>query len=226
LRSAEGSLSHTDPELKFTHMKEKSFRGFPCAGEDSGTTDVSSTAGACDGSASGDDDGGQWELGFGAPHSGRCDTELGGCAGVSPREEPGGSRPLVCDSLGLSCGAAVRAHLDEPPRPGPFVCGTCGKSFRHRRNLLAHKKLRGGARARHGCPECGRTFCLRGDLLRHRGTHRARPRWQQRFAGAAGPCRPRAEPCEERPFVCGRCGRGFTWRESLELHLRNHHAPE
>ncbi|NXS03343.1 ZN628 protein, partial [Oxylabes madagascariensis] len=30
----------------------------------------------------------------------------------------------------------------------------------------------------------------------------------------------------ERPFVCGRCGLSFSWRESLELHLRGHRAPE
>ncbi|NXA10106.1 ZN181 protein, partial [Sapayoa aenigma] len=189
--------------------------------------------GACDGSANEDDNRGHRELGFDAPHSGWCDTQPGGCAGDSPREEPGGPGPLICDSLGLSCGAAaaLRAHLDEPPHPGPpFVCGTCGRSFRHRRNLLTHKKLRGGARARHGCAECGLTFCLRGDLLRHRGSHRARPRCHQSPPShqrpADGLCRHRAEPCEETPFVCGRCGRGFAWRESLELHLRNYHTPE
>ncbi|NXM48446.1 ZN775 protein, partial [Gymnorhina tibicen] len=47
----------------------------------------------------------------------------------------------------------------------------------------------------------------------------ARPRGHRSSAGAAG-------PGEERPFVCERCGRSFSWRESLELHLRGHRAPE
>ncbi|NWR38569.1 ZNF41 protein, partial [Tachuris rubrigastra] len=170
--------------------------------------------GAQDGSASDDDDGRHWELGFSAPRSGWCDTTPGGCAGDPPREEPG---PPLCDGLGLSCGVTLGAPRAEPPAPGPpFLCGTCGKAFRHRRNLLTHKRQRGGNRARHGCSECGRTFCLRGDLLRHRDSHRGPPRHRQS---------PQA-PCEERPFVCGRCGRGFAWRESLELHLRDHHPPE
>ncbi|XP_039246311.1 zinc finger protein 316-like [Pipra filicauda] len=157
---------------KFTDMKEESPGEVPCAGGDSRTSDASSTV-AQDGSASEDDDGGRWELGFGAPRSGWSDTAPGGCAGDPPREEPG---PPPCDGLGLSCGAEPGGARAEPPAPGPpFVCGTCGKAFRHRRNLLTHKRLRGGNRARHGCPECGRAFCLRGDLLRHRGSHRGRP---------------------------------------------------
>ncbi|NXY66812.1 ZN416 protein, partial [Callaeas wilsoni] len=212
----ESPLSHTDPNSKFTHMKEESHGGLPCARGHSGAPDTTNTSGAWSGSDSKDDAGGHGELGSDVVRSGRRDTELGGCARALPREVPAASGLLICGTRGLSFGseAALRTH------PGrPYLCGTCGKPFRHRRSLLAHKKLRGGARARHGCADCGRTFCLRGDLLRHRDTHRARPRDHRLFPGAA-------EPCEERPFVCGRCGRSFSWRESLELHLRGHRPPE
>ncbi|NXL76670.1 ZN181 protein, partial [Leptocoma aspasia] len=211
----EGPLSHTDPDSKFTHMKEESHGGVPCAGGHSGAPDITDTS-DWSGSDSKDDTGGHWELGSDVPPSGCRDTEPGGCARPVPRQVPAASGLLIRGTRGLSCGAeaALRGH------PGrPYLCGTCGKSFRHRRSLLAHKKLRGGARARHGCSECGRAFCLRGDLLRHRDTHRARPPGHRRCPGAAG-------PCEERPFECGRCGRSFSWRESLELHLRGHRAPE
>ncbi|NXT70147.1 ZN382 protein, partial [Chaetops frenatus] len=170
-------LSHTDPNSKFSHMKEESHGAVPCAGGHSGAPDTRLSrgdtlfpAGAWSGSDSKDDTGGHWALGSDVPCSGRRDTEPRGCAGALPREIPAAPGLLIGGTRGPSCGAeaALRAH------PGrPFLCGTCGKSFRHRRSLLAHKKLRGGARARHGCAECGRAFCLRGDLLRHRDTHRA-----------------------------------------------------
>ncbi|NWS91863.1 ZN382 protein, partial [Toxostoma redivivum] len=155
-------------------------------------------AGARSGSDGKDDIGGHGEPGCDVSRSGCRDTEPGGCAQPLPRQLP---------ELLSGAETAPRAQPDRP-----YLCGTCGKSFRHQRSLLAHKKLRGGARARHGCAKCGRAFCLRGDLLRHRDAHRARP---------AGPRR-----CEEPPFVCERCGLSFSWRESLELHLRAHRAPE
>ncbi|NXU21342.1 ZN382 protein, partial [Pardalotus punctatus] len=175
----EGPLSHTDPNCKLTHMKEESHGGGPCAKGHSGAPDTRAgpglptmtlfPAGAWGCSDIKDDAGELWELGYGAPRSDWRDTEPGGCARALPREAPAEPGFLICSSRGLSFGAelALRAH------PGrPYLCGTCGRSFRHRRSLLAHKKLRGGVRARHGCAECGRTFCLRGDLLRHRDTHR------------------------------------------------------
>ncbi|NXY11930.1 ZN567 protein, partial [Pteruthius melanotis] len=222
----ESPLSRTDPNSKFTHMEEKSHGGVPCAGGHGSAPDTTDTrlshgvtlfpTGAWSGSDSKDDAGGHWGLGSDVPHSGCRDTASGGCTKALPREAPAASGLLLGGTRGLSCGpeAALGAH------PGrPYLCGTCGRSFRHRRSLLAHKKLRGGARARHGCADCGRTFCLRGDLLRHRDTHRAWRRHHRGFAGAAG-------PGEERPFVCGCCGLSFSWREKLELHLREHRAPE
>ncbi|XP_058689447.1 zinc finger protein 316-like isoform X4 [Poecile atricapillus] len=204
-----------DPNSKFSHVKEESHGGVPCAGGHSGAPDTIDRAGAWSGRDSKDDTGGRWDPRADVPRSCRRATEPGGCARARPRRPPAVSGLLMC---GPSCGAG--AALRAPPGR-PYLCGTCGKTFRHRRSLLAHKKLRGGARARHDCPDCGRSFCLRGDLLRHRDVHRARPplRRHRRFPGAAG-------PSEERPFECGRCGRRFSWRESLELHLRGHGRPQ
>ncbi|NWT17918.1 ZN382 protein, partial [Vireo altiloquus] len=127
------------------------------------------STGAWSGSDSKDGAGGRWALGSDVPRSGRRDCASGGCARAPHREDPAVSGPLPGSTRGPSC--ALRAL------PGrPYLCGTCGKSFRHRRSLLAHKKLRGGNRARYGCADCGSAFCLRGDLLRHRSAHRARPR--------------------------------------------------
>ncbi|NWZ40497.1 ZFP1 protein, partial [Brachypodius atriceps] len=212
----EGPLSHTDPNSKFRHVMEESYGGVPCAGGHSGAPDTTDTSGASSGSDSKDDTEGHWALGPDVPRSGWRDTEPRGCPGALPRPVPAASGLLPRGPRGLSRGAEAEPRA-QPGRP--YLCGTCGKSFRHRRSLLAHKKLRGGAQARHGCAECGRTFCLRGDLLRHRDTHRARPPPHRRSPGAAG-------PCEEPPFECGRCGRSFSWRESLELHLRGHRGPE
>ncbi|NXW72310.1 ZN568 protein, partial [Hirundo rustica] len=204
LGGTEGPLSHADPNSKFTHMKEESLGGVPRAGGSSGAPDSSDTS-ASSGSDSKDDSGGRRGApGPHVPRSGRRDAEPRARPGALPRREPAPSGPPV--------GGAGAERRAQPGRP--YLCGVCGKSFRHRRSLLAHKRLRGGARARHGCSECGRAFCLRGDLLRHRDAHRARP---------AGP---RRLPGEERPFVCGSCGRGFSWRESLELHLRGHRGPQ
>ncbi|NXQ47868.1 ZN792 protein, partial [Catharus fuscescens] len=148
----------------------------------------------------------------GAP--GTTDTS-GAWSGSDSKDGTGGHWEPGSDVPRSGCARLLTETAPRADPDRPHLCGTCGKSFRHLRSLLAHKKLRGGARARHGCAECGRTFCLRGDLLRHRDAHRAR---------APGPRR--AGPAEERPFVCERCGSAFSWRESLQLHLREHRAPE
>uniref|UniRef100_A0A8C5IZD8 Uncharacterized protein n=1 Tax=Junco hyemalis TaxID=40217 RepID=A0A8C5IZD8_JUNHY len=198
-------VASLDPNSKFPHMKEESHGVAPCAGEHSGDSDSSDTtdsSGAWSGSDSKDGTGGRWQSGSGGPRSGCRDTARG-------RRARALSRPVPAAS-GLVSGGSGGA---EAPPGRPYVCGTCGKSFRHRRSLLAHKKLRRGNRARHGCAECGRSFCLRGDLLRHRGSHRA-PRCPDTAPGPDG----------ERPFVCGPCGKSFSWRESPELHLQQHRA--
>ncbi|XP_054245912.1 zinc finger protein 239-like [Indicator indicator] len=172
--------------------------------------------------------------------------------GVQP--ETGNPALLICGVCGRSfeAEAELRAHQEEPSHPAPsYQCSACGKAFRRYQNLLTHKKQRSWSR--HACSECSRTFCLRGDLLRHRASHggyccalcgcRFRhqrhllshhqahaaphqcPHCADRFPDEAGLSRHGAVcPAAEQPFVCQRCGRGFSWRESLIIHLRGHAA--
>ncbi|XP_021237854.1 zinc finger protein 32-like isoform X2 [Numida meleagris] len=167
-----------------------------------------------------------------------------GCPPLCPEwgswEPAGAAGPQICRVCGQSFedAAALSAHQAEHGDPAPgHECVACGKVFRHRRNLLAHKKQRG--RRRHSCGECGRFFCLKGDLLRHRHrrdprahgegqaatAERQRPECGRRFEDERSLSRHRAQHGEERPFACGLCERRFSWKESLQLHLRSH-APE
>ncbi|XP_064018543.1 oocyte zinc finger protein XlCOF26-like [Pogoniulus pusillus] len=151
--------------------------------------------------------------------------------------------------------ASLRAHQDESSHLSlSYQCSTCGKAFRYRQNLLTHKKVRGWFRhtcsecsrtfclkgdllrhrASHGnegnycCPLCSDRFLHKRDLLTHlkehaSGTIQQYPRCANHFedeARVSHPC-----PTEEQPFVCRRCGRGFSWKESLLIHQRSH-APE
>ncbi|NWT58141.1 ZN256 protein, partial [Erythrocercus mccallii] len=155
---AEGPLSRTDPNSKFTHMKEESRGRVPCIGRHSGAPDTTDTSRASSGSDSKDDTEGRWGSRPDVPRSGWRDTGPGGCRRALPLQVPAASGPI----------RGPRGAEAEPRAPPgrPYLCGTCGKSFRHLLSLLAHKKLRRGAGARHDCDECGRAFCLRGDLLR------------------------------------------------------------
>ncbi|XP_071590569.1 zinc finger protein 696-like [Heliangelus exortis] len=210
-----------------------------------------------------------------------------------PPEAVGEGDLLTWGCYGQSFGdrAKLSTHRTPPqhPSPPPYPCGTCGRTFWHRQNLLAHKKHRG--QHRHLCPDCTRTFCLRGDLLRHRAgracghgggrgggqggsrgggqggyscllcgrrfrhkcqlqahaeehiattttspppppPHRCH-RCHQIFEDAASlshhcssahPGGPGEEEEEDRPFVCGLCGRSFCWQESLVIHRRVVHT--
>ncbi|KAJ7322248.1 hypothetical protein JRQ81_018535 [Phrynocephalus forsythii] len=162
---------------------------------------------------------------------------------------------LICGGCGESF--AAWASLGEHQclqwaEKGPSVCSLCGKAFHYRRNLLAHKKLRG--KRRYTCGRCGIQFCLRGDLLRHRASHTAEgvfpcatcsrvfpsrrhllthqlehaPKGPQRCPNSGeavgGKLQGHGAAQEgERPFTCATCGNSFCWKESLHHHQRLYH---
>ncbi|XP_060052763.1 replication initiator 1 isoform X2 [Erinaceus europaeus] len=114
--------------------------------------------------------------------------------------------------------AAVAQALEGPrprgrpsvtaPRPGgdavdrPFQCTCCGKRFRHKPNLIAHRRVHTGERP-HQCPECGKRFTNKPYLTSHRRIHTG-----------------------EKPYPCAECGRRFRHKPNLLSHSKIHRRSE
>lgn len=94
------------------------------------------------------------------------------------------------------------------PRPGgdavdrPFQCACCGKRFRHKPNLIAHRRVHTGERP-HQCPECGKRFTNKPYLTSHRRIHTG-----------------------EKPYPCSECGRRFRHKPNLLSHSKIHKRSE
>ncbi|XP_049625373.1 replication initiator 1 isoform X2 [Suncus etruscus] len=94
------------------------------------------------------------------------------------------------------------------PRPGgdavdrPFQCTCCGKRFRHKPNLIAHRRVHTGERP-HQCPECGKRFTNKPYLTSHRRIHTG-----------------------EKPYPCTECGRRFRHKPNLLSHSKIHKRSE
>lgn len=94
------------------------------------------------------------------------------------------------------------------PRPGgdavdrPFQCACCGKRFRHKPNLIAHRRVHTGERP-HQCPECGKRFTNKPYLTSHRRIHTG-----------------------EKPYPCTECGRRFRHKPNLLSHSKIHRRSE
>ncbi|XP_053120702.1 zinc finger protein 775 [Hemicordylus capensis] len=80
----------------------------------------------------------------------------------------------------------------------PYACAQCGKSFRHKPNLLAHRQVHTGER-RYQCQECGKSFGSKAYLASHQHIHTG-----------------------EKPYVCGQCGKSFRHKPNLISHQKIH----
>lgn len=48
-----------------------------------------------------------------------------------------------------------------------FMCNNCGRSYKYKRNLFAHKKYECGVQPKFSCPICCRKFAHRSHLRNH-----------------------------------------------------------
>ncbi|XP_060104210.1 replication initiator 1 [Heteronotia binoei] len=80
----------------------------------------------------------------------------------------------------------------------PYACTQCGKTFRHKPNLLAHRQVHTGER-RYQCQECGKSFGSKAYLASHQHIHTG-----------------------EKPYVCGQCGKSFRHKPNLLSHQKIH----
>ncbi|XP_021567273.1 replication initiator 1 [Carlito syrichta] len=138
------------------------------------------------------------------------------------------------------------------PRPGgdavdrPFQCACCGKRFRHKPNLIAHRRVHTGERPyprlerflrahqrQHtgerpfACAECGKNFGKKTHLVAHSRVHSGeRPfaceECGRRFSQGSHLAAHRRDHAPDRPFVCPDCGKAFRHKPYLAAHRRIH----
>ncbi|XP_028606196.2 DNA-binding protein REPIN1 isoform X2 [Podarcis muralis] len=146
--------------------------------------------------------------------------------GYGPQPLPGHQAPglpsngeFICDQCGWSfhgweelvthqmAHMAAEGIAGSVPKAGalaqlsgdrPYACAQCGKSFRHKPNLLAHRQVHTGER-RYQCQECGKSFGSKAYLASHQHIHTG-----------------------EKPYVCAQCGKSFRHKPNLISHQKIH----
>lgn len=106
-----------------------------------------------------------------------------------------------CKICGMSCQSKLelQQHFKEVQNHGyVFICEICGKGYRSLQGYNTHKKMKHGSKSDlPSCKTCGKCFPAASNLLIHERSH-----------------------SNEKPFVCGKCGKSYKHKQDLQLHLK------
>ena len=87
---------------------------------------------------------------------------------------------------------------NQPTNVWPYVCGTCGKSFKQKSRIIAHESVHTMVKP-YTCATCGKSFKQKSHLTVHGNVHTT-----------------------VKPYTCVSCGKSFKQKSCLTVHERIH----
>lgn len=142
----------------------------------------------------------------------------------SVRNDQNSMKPFHCDKCDkcYTTSANLAIHKASHTANKTFQCDVCKKSFYRLLSLTNHMSLHTGIR-KHQCEVCRRAFTTANILQQHRKTHATRTHicsvcekgfftsncLRVHFRSHSG----------EKPFLCSACGRNFSRKTHLNIHL-------
>ncbi|XP_061834569.1 uncharacterized protein [Nerophis lumbriciformis] len=108
----------------------------------------------------------------------------------------------------------------------PFACSECGKSFRWRSNLVAHKRTHTREKP-FACSVCAMRYTVRYSLNRHMMIHTGAPPFScsvcdKRFFLKRSMISHMKTHTAQKPLACSVCDKKFKKKYDMRLHMRMH----
>ncbi|XP_056424587.1 zinc finger protein OZF-like [Hyla sarda] len=135
------------------------------------------------------------------------------------------AKPFACSECGkcFAQKSSLVNHYKSHSDKKPFACPECWKWFSKKSYLMLHMRTHTGEKP-YSCMECGKGFSKKSSLVRHRRTHtrgKTFSEYGRYFSQKSGNYR-HFKNHPDKPFSCPECGKGFSRKANVMVHLRLH----
>lgn len=132
-------------------------------------------------------------------------------------------RPHKCSQCDISFTQISNLKRHELRHSGErsHVCATCGKAFARRDLLEKHKRLHTRERP-YACTHCPKTFSWASSLRHHLTTHGDQTSSDSQSTDSRLSKDHQSASDEGKPHRCCQCGKIFTRKRHLRMHLQRH----